>query len=113
MEIIIFKENFILDNGQRPEYYDYSRLIRKKEFSSPTKKLKIIFNNYVINSSSDGDFVGANSYDKSRYTKDIPTINGIRNTDIIDLRPRVTQFNPSTATKSPFEFESRIFNLKL
>ena len=105
------KENFILDNGQRPEYYDYSRLIRKKEFSSPTKKLKIIFNNYVINSSSDGDFVGANSYDKSRYTKDIPTINGIRNTDIIDLRPRVTQFNPSTATKSPFEFESRIFNL--
>jgi len=107
------KENFILDNGQTPEYYDYSRLIRKKEFSSPTKKLKIIFNHYVIDSTSGGDFVGANSYEKSRYTKDIPSIDGIRNTDIIDLRPRVSGFNPLTATKSPFEFDSRKFDLNL
>jgi hypothetical protein len=107
------KENFILDNGQRPEYYDYSRLIRKKEFSAPTKKLKIIFNHYVIDSTSDGDFVGADSYDKSRYTKDIPSIDGIRNTDIIDLRPRVSGFNPISSSRSPFEFQSRIFDLQL
>ena len=103
------KNNFILDNGQRQEYYDYSRLIRKKEFNSPTKKIKIVYNNYVIDSSSQGDFVSVDSYDDDRYTSEIPSINGVRNTDIIDLRPRVTSYNVSSGTKSPFEFSSRVF----
>ena len=38
------KENFILDNGQRPELYDYARLIRKSGVSAPTKKIKVIYN---------------------------------------------------------------------
>jgi len=105
------KDNYILDNGQRPEYYDYSRIIRKKEVSSPTKKIKVIFNHYTINSSDPGDFVSADSFDKDRYSKDVPIIDGYRNTDIIDLRPRVSQFDVLTATKSPFEYSSRRFSL--
>ena len=105
------KDNYLLDNGQRSEYYDYSRIIRKSQVSAPTKKIKVIFNNYSINSSDNGDFVSADSYARDRYGKDIPTIDGYRNTDIIDLRPRVSQFNPATASKSPFEFASRVFSL--
>ena len=104
------KDNYLLDNGQRPEYYDYARIIRKTAVSAPTKKIKVIYNNYSIDSSDDGDFVTVDSYDADRYSKDIPLIDGYRNTDIIDLRPRVVQFNPVTATKSPFEFESRLFS---
>jgi hypothetical protein len=104
------KNNFILENGQRPEYYDYSRVTRKKEFNSPTKKIKIIFNHYQIDQSSQGDFVSVDSYDSDRYTSDIPSINGIRNTDIIDLRPRVNPYNISSSLKSPFEYSSREFN---
>ena len=104
------KQNYILDNGQRPEFYDYSRIIRKSEFSEPTKKLRIVYNHYGISSSDDGDFVSVDSYDSERYSKDIPSIDGIRNTDIIDLRPRVINYVQSGTSKSPFEFLSRIFS---
>lgn len=104
------RDNFILDNGQRLEYYDYSRLIRKQEVSAPTKKIRVIYNSYGISPSDTGDFVGVDSYDADRYTKDIPTINGIRNTDIIDLRPRVIDFSPINAIYSPFEYNARVFS---
>ena len=105
------KDNFILDNGQRPEIYDYSRLIRKSQVSSPTKKIRVIYNCYSISPSSEGDFVSVDSYGRDRYGYDISTINGVRNSDMIDLRPRVTSFNPDTADKSPFEFNARLFAL--
>lgn len=104
------KDNYILDNGQRPEFYDYSRIIRKKEFSEPTKRIRVIFNNYSISSSDNGDFVSVDSYDSERYSKDIPSIDGNRNTDIIDLRPRVANYVKTASSKSPFEFSSRIFS---
>lgn len=104
------KNNFIFDDGQRLEYYDYSRLIRKSQASPPTRKIRVIFNNYTINSSSGGDFVSVDSYDDDRYSTDIGKINGLRNSDIIDVRPRVTPFSLSTTTKSPFEFDSRTFS---
>ena len=105
------KENFILDNGQRPELYDYARLIRKSGVSSPTKKIRVIYNAYSISSSSEGDFVSVDSYGRDRYSKDIATINGVRNSDMIDLRPRVTTFDTLSADKSPFEFDARLFEL--
>lgn len=105
------KENFILDNGQRPEVYDYARLIRKSGVSAPTKKIRVIYNAYSISSSSEGDFVSVDSYGRDRYSRDIATINGVRNSDMIDLRPRVTTFNTLTADKSPFEFDARLFEL--
>jgi hypothetical protein len=105
------KENYTLDDGQRPEYYDYARIVRKSAVSAPTKRIRVIYNNYSISSSDDGDFVSADSYIRERYTRDIGSIDGSRNTDIIDLRPRVSSFDPETATTSPFEFSSRIFSL--
>lgn len=101
------KKSFVFDDGQRSEYLDFSRIIRKKDVSAPTKKIKIIFNNYTINPSDDGDFVSVDSYDKERYSSNIPSVDGISLTDIIDIRPRVSAYS---GTKSPFEFASRIFS---
>jgi hypothetical protein len=101
------RTNFILDEGQRSEYLDFSRLIRKPQIAAPTKQITIIYNNYTIDSSDAGDFVGVNSYDKDRYGDDISSVDGISLSDVIDLRPRVA---PYSGTKSPFEYESRLFN---
>lgn len=100
------KNNYILDEGQRLEYLDFSRIIRKPEFSSPTKKLKIIFNNYTINSTDDGDLVSVDSYDKERYGKNISFVGSSSLSDVIDLRPRVSSYS---GVYSPFEYQSRKF----
>jgi len=101
------RNSYIFDNGYRKEFLDFSRIIRKSNAESPTKKLKIIYNNYTIKPDDDGDFVGVNSYDKDRYSFNIPVFNGIRSTDIIDLRPRVSTYSGNA---SPFEFSSRVFS---
>lgn len=100
-------DSFDFDSGQRSEYLDFSRIIRKKTKSAPKRKIKIVFNNYTINSNDIGDFVSVSSFDKDRYSFDIPSINGNRVSDIIDLRPRVSPYSGSV---SPFEFSSRDFS---
>jgi hypothetical protein len=101
------RNSYIFDNGYRKEFLDFSRIIRTSNAESPTRKLKIVYNNYTINLDDDGDFVGVNSYDKDRYSFNIPVFDTIRSTDIIDLRPRVSAYS---GTKSPFEFNSRVFS---
>jgi hypothetical protein len=101
------RNSYVFDNGYRKEFLDFSRIIRNSNAESPTRKLKIVYNNYTIKSDDDGDFVGVNSYDKDRYSFNIPVFDAIRSTDIIDLRPRVSAYSGS---KSPFEFNSRVFS---
>jgi len=97
--------NYILDSGQRTEYYDYARLVRKQNFAAPQGQLKIYFDHYVINSEDSGDLITASSYTKEFY--DItPSYENVRNVDTIDIRPRVA---PYSGSRSPFEFDSRVF----
>jgi len=101
-------KNFILDDGQRDTIYDYSRLIRRGNVIEPNKKLKIVFQNYTIDSSDTGEFITANSYSQENYKHDVPLFNNTRVSDYIDIRPRVAPYN-LLSTKSPFEFDSRVF----
>ena len=100
------RANYKLDNGQRSEYYDFGRLVRKQGFPEPQGKLKIYFDHYVINSEDSGDVITANSYDASEYDN-VPIFDELRNTDVIDFRPRVAAYSGS---RSPFEFDSRDFS---
>lgn len=102
-------DQYVLDEGQKSEYADYSYIYRQNNTSPPSKRLKIIFSHYDFQSNDDGDFVSVNSYDADRYKEDLPFIDGTISSDIIDLRPRVTPYDISTATLSPFEFSSRSF----
>ena len=104
--------NYALDKGQRKQYYDYSRIVRKKSSSIPSNKLLVVFDYYQTNSTSTGDFFTVNSYGKERYTKDIPSVGINRATDILDFRPKVIPFvaaNASTTVNSPFSFTNRKF----
>jgi len=98
------RRNFVLDTGQRAEFYDYGRIVRKQGFPEPQGQLKIYFDHYVINSEDSGDIITANSYTNF---DNVPAFDNIRNTDVIDLRPRVAAYS---GTRSPFEFDSRDFS---
>ena len=98
--------NYRLDNGQRSEFYDFGRLVRKQGFPEPQGRLKIYFDHYVINSEDSGDIITASSYDANEYNT-VPVFDEIRNTDVVDFRPRVA---PYSGTRSPFEFDSRDFS---
>jgi len=101
-------DNFVLDKGQKDQYYDYSKIVRSSGGAIPSKKLLIIFDYYKVQSGNSGDIFTVNSYTKDRYTKDIPIIsNKIRATDTLDFRPRVKPFTSSSS--SPFSFSSRSF----
>ena len=41
--------NFSLIPNQKPQFCDYSYLERNSDSSAPTRKLKVIFNHYVLN----------------------------------------------------------------
>ena len=102
-------ESFDLDKGQKEQYYDYSRLIRRKESPEPTRKLLVVFDYYSVPENDTGDVFTVLSYDKERFGRDIPSIGpfAIRASDTLDFRPRVTVFDPSTEFDSPFDFNSR------
>jgi hypothetical protein len=101
-------DRYSLDKGQKEQYYDYSRIVRNRGTVSPSRKLLIIFDKYVVPSNDTGDFYTVNSYDKERYTKDIPILaNNTRASDVIDFRPRVSDF--TSTSSSPFDFSSRTF----
>ena len=100
------RNNFVVDTGQRSEFYDYGRLVRKQGFPEPQGQLKIYFDHYTIASEDSGDILTANSYVKENFDT-VPALDNIRNTDVIDLRPRVAAYSGS---RSPFEFDSRDFS---
>lgn len=109
--------NFNLDKGQKDQYYDYSSLVRNRNSQEPSKKILVVLDYYTVPSSDSGDLFTVLSYQKERYASDIPLIGqnrenfdlGIRASDVLDFRPRVSTFVPASATASPFDFSSRSF----
>ena len=101
------RNNFEFDPGQRLDYVDFSALVRKEETEAPTRRITVVYNNFVIDESDPGDFVTVNSYDRKLYGSVIPFIGSRPVSDVIDLRPRVTS---TVDGKAPWEFEARQFN---
>ena len=102
--------NFSSQNGQNLSFYGYPFIQRKADSKAPAKQLKIYFANGYYQSTDDGDITTKNSYDTFNYTTEIPSINGIRNTDLIDIRPRVSDYTVAEDVRSPLEFYGREFN---
>ena len=102
--------NFTFDTGQRSSFYDYGSIKRKPDATQPTKRLKVYFSNGYFDSSDEGDITTKNSYNNLHYLDDVKTVNGLRNTDIIDIRPKVSNYTVAEDARSPLEFYGRTFN---
>ena len=63
-------QDFTLDKGQREQYYDYSRIVRKSGASIPSRKLLIIFDYYTVPATDTGDVYTVDSYDKAEMIND-------------------------------------------
>ena len=100
-------KSFRFDNGQRDEFYDFARLVRKEGEAQPSKRLAIIFDNYIIDGEF-GDFASVNSFSADNYEFDMTTFKGKSLSDYIDARPRVVEYNPSSGI-SPFDYDTRSF----
>ena len=108
-------DNFDLDDGQRDQFYDYSRINRKAGVAAPTHKLLVIFDRFFTSN-------GTNPYTVDSYAepdyKIIPSYEGTDLRDVIDFRPIVpqqitgsgTQSSPFTLTTTKyFDFVNRAF----
>ncbi len=100
------QNDFEFDPGQELDYVDFSAIIRRQGTEAPTRRITVIYNNYVIDAADPGDFVTVNSYDSKLYKDSLPSVAGTYASDIIDLRPRATI---SVASRSPGEFFARQF----
>ncbi len=100
--------SFTFENGQTNTIYDYSRIVRKTTSSEPTRRLKILFESASYLPSDTGDITIINSYNQFDYC-DLPAINGVKSSDIIDIRPRVSNYSVTSGSRSPFEFLARSF----
>ena len=99
--------SYSLDKGQREQYYDYSRIVRRKNSDVPSKRLLIVYDYYSVPVDDTGDVFSVLSYGQDRYTDDIPLIgqNRVRATDTLDFRPRVGAY--VGVSSSPFAFTTR------
>jgi hypothetical protein len=99
--------SYRLDKGQKDQYYDYSKIVRNKNTAEPSKQLLVVFDYYSVPSNDSGDVFTVLSYDKDRFTHDVPFIGprSVRSSDTLDFRPRVPIFTSNSS--SPFDFASR------
>jgi hypothetical protein len=103
--------NYRFEYGSEDSIYNYSKIIRNTRSKSPSRKLKIIFESASYSSSDIGDITTVNSYSQFNYCN-IPSVNQFnKNSDIIDIRPKVSDYNVLENIRSPFEFLGRNFDV--
>jgi len=98
--------NYTLDDGQRSEFSDYSRIVRKDGATVPSRRVRVIFDKFTVPANDTGDVFAVGSYPANNF-KDVPLLrNGLRASDTLDFRPRVSDY---AGSHSPFAFGSREF----
>ena len=103
-------ENYTYNTGQQSTFYDYGFITRKGENEAPDRQIKIYFSTAGFNSTDTGDITTVDSYKNFSFSKEIKSIDGHRNTDIIDIRPRVDDYTVvAGVNRSPLEFYGRTF----
>ena len=103
---------FASTNGQNGEFYNYGVLNRKNGEEAPQRKIIAYFSNGYYESTDDGDITTVNSYSNFDYPSEVQSINFVRNSDIIDIRPKVSDVaSVSEGDRSPLEFKGRSFNV--
>ena len=111
--------NYLLDDGQRNEYYDIARLVRKENTPAPTNDIVVFFGYFDADPTSN-HFYSADSYINEDFyrvdarffgeTREIKPITGEKGKQLrngFDFRLRVKPV--TNTTQSPFNFAYREF----
>ena len=101
--------NYTFKTGQEDTFYSHGRVKRKNDYQKKLK-IKVYFSSASYSSTDDGDITTVNSYGQFDYGNEIKTIDFYRNSDIIDIRPRVSNYTVTEGSRSPLEFLGRSFN---
>ena len=101
---------YTFNNGQTGTFYDQGYLTRKPGISEPTKKIRVYFSSGYYENTDDGDITTVNSYNTFNYSTEIQGINNTRVSEILDIRPRVSDYTVSEGSRSPLEFYGRTFD---
>lgn len=106
----VITDRFELDPGQRPTFYDISRIIRKPAQAAPKRQILVIFDHYFP--SGEGEYLCANSYIDTDYA-DIPTYENVRLRDVLDFRAYVarTTLNDGSLT-TPYNVDSKSLDFR-
>lgn len=120
----LITNNFVLDTGQRDNFYDIGRVIRKANTVAPLGRLMVVFDYFTHGT---GDFFTVDSYSGISY-KEIPTYTATRVDpevaeptgeydlrDSVDFRPRVADASMTTQTiqaQTVYKVTSMSFNLE-
>jgi len=120
----IITNDFVLDNGQRDNFYDIGRIVRKPNTVAPVGRLMIVADYFTHGT---GDFFNVDSYSAISY-KDIPTYSATRVDpevadptgeydlrDTVDFRPRVADATTTTQTiqtQTVYRVTSYSFNME-
>ena len=102
--------NYTFGSGQRGTIYNHGFITRKSDSDAPKNKIKVYYKAASFDPTDDGDIVTVESYNDFDYSTEVKAINGVLNTDLIDLRPRVSNYTVSEGSRSPLEFLGRSFN---
>jgi hypothetical protein len=102
--------NYTFRTGQRNTFYNYGSIRRRNKATAPSNQLRIYFSSASYASTDDGDVTTVNSYNQFNYSTEIKDVGIFRNSDIIDIRPRVSNYTVTTGVRSPLEFLGRTFN---
>jgi len=96
--------------GQELTQYNYGYIVKDPNADAPAKKIKIYFLSAYYDSNDTGDVTTVDSYESFDYAKEIQSIDGIKNSNIIDIRPRVDEYNVTENVRSPLEFYGRSYD---
>ena len=102
--------DYTYNTGQEGTFYDYGTIKRKPEIDAPTRQIKIYFMSAYYSSTDSGDLTTVNSYNDFDYATEIKEVDNTFTADILDIRPRVSDYTVAENTRSPLEFYGRSFN---
>ena len=93
--------NYTFATGQEKTIYDYGTISRKDTSEEPTNRIRVYFSDGYYESTDDGDITTVNSYNSFDYSTQIKGVDGVANSDIIDIRPRVSDYTVAENARSP------------
>ena len=102
--------DYTFNIGQESTFYDYGTIKRKADADAPTRQIKVYFMSAYYASTDTGDLTTVNSYNDFDYASEIKDVNNIFTADILDIRPRVSDYTVAESARSPLEFYGRSFN---